>query len=207
MKYYLLVIIDYVQSIVHGFFYFRIIRIICVLLFAFFLVWFSIGIALSILDCFLNFPSFQGDRILKEIELNEHIERILFAHKPDENKKFVSVDILLKNGLNMYFVEVDMDKNGKLIFNLYMSMENCRVNLIEYDAQEDTVTIDSNGYPHLLDIGNDFWTAIEKSQELYEKALVLPLLSEEEMKDRNGLKALLKESGKDFLLVREDIPD
>lgn len=107
----------------------------------------------------------------------------------------------------MYFSEIYENESDELVFAVYMSMENCQVNLIEYDAQEDTVTIDSNGYPHLLDIGNSFWTAIEKSQELYEKALALPLLSDEEMKDRDGLKALLKESGKDFILVREDIPD
>lgn len=207
MKYYFLVIIDYVQFIVYRFFSFRILRIVCELLLALFLVWFSLGIALNILDCFLNFPHFQGDRILKEIELNGHVERIMFSHKPDENEKCVSVGILLKNGLYMYFVEVDMDKNKKLIFNLYMSIENCRVNLVEYDAQKDAIKINRNGYPHLLDIGNNFQTAVEKSQELYEKALALPLLSEEEMKDMDGLKALLKESGKESILVRTDIPD
>lgn len=145
-------------------------------------------------------------RIKQEIEENNNVEEILFTHMLDDDEPIFSVKILLKNGLKMYFSEIYENESDELVFDL-KSIENCQVNLIEYDAQKDTITIDRNGYPHLLDIGNDFWTAIEKSQELYEKALALPLLSAEEMKDRDGLKALLKESGKDFILVREDIPD
>lgn len=145
-------------------------------------------------------------RIKQEIEENNNVEEILFTHMLDDDEPIFSVKILLKNGLKMYFSEIYENESDELVFDL-KSIENCQVNLIEYDAQKDTITIDRNGYPHLLDIGNDFWTAIEKSQELYEKALALPLLSAEEMKDRDGLKALLKESGKDFILVREDIPE
>lgn len=145
-------------------------------------------------------------RIKQEIEENNNVEEILFTHMLDDDEPIFSVKILLKNGLKMYFSEIYENESEELVFDL-KSIENCQVNLIEYDAQKDTITIDRNGYPHLLDIGNDFWTAIEKSQELYEKALALPLLSEEEMKDRDGLKALLKESGRDFILVREDISE
>lgn len=145
-------------------------------------------------------------RIKQEIEENNNVEEILFTHMLDDDEPIFSVKILLKNGLKMYFSEIYENESDELVFDL-KSIENCQVNLIEYDAQKDTITIDRNGYPHLLDIGNDFWTAIEKSQELYEKALALPLLSEEEMKDRDGLKALLKKSGRDFILVREDIPE
>lgn len=145
-------------------------------------------------------------RIKQEIEENNNVEEILFTHMLDDDEPIFSVKILLKNGLKMYFSEIYENESDELVFDL-KSIENCQVNLIEYDAQKDTITIDRNGYPHLLDIGNDFWTAIEKSQELYEKALALPLLSEEEMKDRDGLKALLKESGRDFILVREDISE
>lgn len=145
-------------------------------------------------------------RIKQEIEENNNVEEILFTHMLDDDEPIFSVKILLKNGLKMYFSEIYENESEELVFDL-KSIENCQVNLIEYDAQKDTITIDENGYPHLLDIGNDFWTAIEKSQELYEKALALPLLSEEEMKDRDGLKALLKKSGRDFILVREDISE
>lgn len=197
-------LIHFFYDAVIAFFSFKVVKIVLVAFVSIFVLWLVL--------CFLalwwfRFSDLHVRRIEKEIETNNNVEKILFMHMVEDDEAILSVGILLKNGLEMYFSEVYENECDELVFAVYMSIENCQVNLIEYDAQEDTITIDRNGYPHLLDIGNSFWTAIEKSQELYEKALALPLLSEEEMQDRDGLKALLKKSGKDFLLVRENIPD
>ncbi|MBD5440463.1 MAG: hypothetical protein HDR33_05535 [Treponema sp.] len=197
-------LIHFFYDVVTAFFSFKVVKIVLIAFVSIFVLWLVI--------CFLalwwfRFADLHVRRIEKEIETNNNVEKILFMHMVEDDEAILSVEILLKNGLKMYFSEIYENESDELVFAVYMSMENCQVNLIEYDAQKDTISIDRNGYPHLLDIGNSFWTAIEKSQELYEKALALPLLSEEEMKDRDGLKALLKESGKDFILVREDIPD
>lgn len=196
-------LIRYFHDAIAVFFSFKIVKIVLIAFVSIFVLW--------ILLDFLVLWYFSSSllpvmRIKQKIEENNNVEEILFTHMLDDDEPIFSVKILLKNGLKMYFSEIYENESNELVFDLKL-IENCLVNLIEYDAQKDTIKVDSNGYPYLLDIGNSFWTTIEKSQELYEKVLALPLLSAEEMKDRDGLKAMLKESGRDFILVREDIPD
>ena len=197
-------LIRYFYDAVIAFFSFKIVKIVLIAFVSIFVLWILLNFLVL---WWFRFSDLHVRRIEKEIGTNNNVEKILFMHMVEDDEAILSVGILLKNGLEMYFSEVYENECDELVFAVYLSMENCQVNLIEYDTQEDTIRIDDNGYPHLLDIGNSFWTAIAKSQELYEKALALPLLSEEEMKDRDGLKAMLKESGRDFILVREDIPD
>ncbi len=197
-------LIDYFHDAVNAFFSFKIVKIVLVSFATIFVLWL---VLCFLVQWWFGFSELHVRRIRKEIETNNNVEKILFTHMVEDFEAILSVRILLKNGLEMYFSEVYKNECDELVFDLYMSMENCRVNLVEYDAQKDTIKINRNGYPHLLDIGNNFQTAVEKSQELYEKALALPLLSEEEMKDMDGLKALLKESGKESILVRTNIPE
>ncbi len=197
-------LIYYFRAVIKAFFSFKIVKIVLATLATIFVIWY--------LFCFFimwyyRFSLLHVTRIMQDIGKNDNVEKMLYLDQMVDDEAILSVGILLKNGLQIYFGEIYENKCDELVFDVYMSIENCRVYFVEYDAQKDTIKINRNGYPYLLDIGNSFWTAIEKSQELYEKALALPLLSEEEMKDRDGLKALLKESGKDSILVRTNIPD
>ena len=109
----------------------------------------------------------------RQIMKNDKVAKILGVSQPDDDRQVADFWLELKNGMRIYFYDVERKLNGKIVYSIFDDFDGLEV--LQCKLTEDMRSKVS--YPDLKYFGidsNDLFETIEKSEVLKKQFEALP---------------------------------